>query len=394
MSFDLDALIDDAVVYGELSDGTDAAWLAQRMDPRRVAVMANVVTERGIGKDREWTAEEDAFIREQYMFLSDEELGQRLGRTAAGVHIHRERKLGIAGRSQNPAWPNLREVGRLLGLPCSKLVGKLVRRGILRGRKLPLEATVWVVARGDLLRFVVNPRNWIYFKTERVQDPQLRKLVAIRKAMWGDEWWSPGQVAAYHGVSIGVVNKYIHLGQLPAVRWYNWHILRSDGVRFPFRRGRQNWSVIWTSDAADGFLILGRAIGLSWGVLDRLMGKQHSDARFANLRRGKRLAEISQRQGLAVKVDEPSGRLYADWRQWPGRFPCVEKSVERFLNGHVLKAEEARLLLGIFCAWLSWHAGTEEQRATAARLQYRTGIRMKSVRRTYEALVALGFELR
>jgi hypothetical protein len=110
--FDLDALVEDAVVYGELRDGTDAAWLAQRADPRRVAVMANAITAKGVGKEREWTAEEDAFVIENYMMMSDEALGQALGRTADGVHIRRERWLHLPARSKSAEWPNLHEVAR------------------------------------------------------------------------------------------------------------------------------------------------------------------------------------------------------------------------------------------------------------------------------------------
>lgn len=393
MSFDLDALIEDAVAYGELSDGTDAAWLAQRVDPRRVAVLANAIVEKGVGKERDWTADEDAFVAEHYMMMSDAELGQALGRTANGVHMRRERWLGLTARSKSQEWPNLHEVARLLGLPCSKVLRKLMRRGILPGRRLPLEADVWVIHRGDLLKFVCNPRNWIYFQTERVVDPQMRRLIELRRVMWGDEWWTPGEVAAYHGVSLSGVNKWIRLGQLPAVRWANWHIRRSDAIRFPFRRGRQNWSVVWTSERADAFLILGRAIGLSWGVLDRLMGKENTDARFTVLRRAGRVAPLIQQHGLPVQFDPVTGRGYADWRQWPGRFPCIEKAVKRFLGGATLTGEEARLLLGIMEAWLNWHATTDAQREEARRLQYKTRTRTDSVWRVYEALTQLGFSL-
>lgn len=271
MSFDLDALIDDAVVYGELRDGTDAAWLARRVDPRRVSVMSKLVPAQNVGKEREWTAEEDEFLLRHFMVMSDEALAQALGRTADGVHIHWERTLRLPARSKHPEWPNMHEVARLLGVPCSKVFRKLIRRGILPGRKLPLGADVWVVQRRDLLRFVCNPRNWVYFKLERVQDPQIRRLIELRKAMWGDAWWSPGEVAAYHGVSLTVVNKYVNLGKLPAVRWYNWHILRSDAVRFPFQAGKGTHYRLWT-ERGDAFLLLGRAIGFSWGDLDVLTG--------------------------------------------------------------------------------------------------------------------------
>lgn len=393
MSFDLDALIDDAVVYGELKDGTDATWLAQRMDARRVAVMANVVTERGVGKERVWTEQEDAFLREHYMQLSDVELAQALGRSVHGIHIRRERVLRIKGRSKSQESPNMHEVARLLGVSCSKVFRKLMRRGILTGRRLPMEADVWVIERRDLLRFVVNPRNWIYFKIERVVDPQLRRLIELRRQMWGDEWWSPGQVAAYQGVSITTVNNYIHKGKLPAVRWANWHILRSDAQRTFFRRGRRNWNQVWTA-RGDAFLIEGRAVGLSYGVLAKLSGIKHPDARLKTLRVRGQVAGIIQLHGLAVQCEPASGRLYVDWRTMPGRFPFLETAVERFLNGCALREDEARLLLGVMASWLDWHATTPEQREEAWRLQFQTRVRTESVRSTYERLVTWGFVLR
>ncbi len=392
MNFDLDALIDDAVIYGELQDGTSAAWLAQRLDPRRVAVMAKLALAQNVGKEREWTREEDEFLVNHYMGMSDQDLAQALGRTSDGVHIHWERKLRLPARSRNPEWPNLHEVARLLGAPCSKVFRKLIRRGILPGRKLPLGADVWVIHRRDLLRFVCNPRNWIYFKTERVQDAQLRRLIELRRAMWGDAWWSPGEVAAYHGVSVSVVNKYIHLGKLPAVRWANWHILRSDAVRFPFQAGSGTHCRLWT-EGGDAFLLLGRAIGFSWGDLDVLTNLTNTDARVNLLWKQGRVSEIARRQRLAIQIDPAQRRLYADWRQWRGRFRFLDRAVFRFATGAELTEMEARILLGVMSAWLTWHATTDEQRAEARRLQFRVRTRTESVRRTYEQLAQWGFSL-
>lgn len=392
MSFDLDALIDDAVVYGELQDGTDAAWLAQRVDPRRVAVMTKMVLVLNVGKEREWMVEEDEFLIKHYMYMSDEQLAQALGRTADGVHIRWERALRLPARSKHPEWPNMHELARLLGVPCSKVFRKLIKRGILPGRKLPLDADVWVIHRRDLLRFVCNPRNWVYFKLERVQDPQIRRLIELRRAMWGDAWWSPGEVAAYHGVSLAVVNKYINLGKLPAVRWYNWHILRSDAVRFPFQSGKGTHYRLWT-ERGDAFLLLGRAIGFSWGDLDILTGLDHTDGRVNLLWKRRAVEVIVQRHGLAIQVDPAERRLYADWRLWRGRFPILDRAVERFTTGAELTETEARLLLGVMSSWLAWHATTDEQRAEARRLQFRVRTRTDSVRRTYEQLAQWGFSL-
>lgn len=81
-----------------------------------------------------------------------------------------------------------------------------------------------------LVRFAVNPENWIYFKPEHVKDPYLKRLIQMRRARWPDEWWRIGQVAAYYGVSVVAVNKCIHDGRLPATRWGNWWIKRSDAT--------------------------------------------------------------------------------------------------------------------------------------------------------------------
>lgn len=102
---------------------------------------------------------------------------------------------------------------------------------------------------------------------------------------------------------------------------------------------------------------------------------------------------IVRRHGLALQVDVERRRLYADWRQWRGRFPVLERAVARFTAGAELTEMEARLLLGLMSSWLTWHATTEEQRAEARRLQFRVRIRTESVRRTYEQLAQWGFSL-
>lgn len=227
---ELDGLIEEAAVYGELSSGTSAHWLKSHADGRMVAVLATSENP-GKGKAAAWTPEEEQFVRDHFRHMSDEEMGQALGRTAIAVKLCRKRHLtSLPPRSHDTALPTAKEVARLLGIGCSKSVTRLIQEGLLPGRTLPLNRHIWGVPWPALVRFAVNPENWIYFKPEHVKDPYLKRLIQMRRARWPDEWWRIGQVAAYYGVSVVAVNKCIHDGRLPATRWGNWWIKRSDAT--------------------------------------------------------------------------------------------------------------------------------------------------------------------
>lgn len=89
--------------------------------------------------------------------------------------------------------------------------------------------------------------NWVYFirsvrRPERIRDERLRRLLVKRKVTWGDEWWTTGEAAEFHGVESTDVQRYIVAGRLPAVKYQNWMVLRSEatrpGLRFFRGRGR------------------------------------------------------------------------------------------------------------------------------------------------------------
>jgi len=82
-----------------------------------------------------------------------------------------------------------------------------------------------------------------YYRLARMSDTKLDRrlacLVALAVERWGDEWLTPGQVAETHGVGHQDVNRYIHAGKLPGVKWGNWRIRRSDAKRVYFHKGRE-----------------------------------------------------------------------------------------------------------------------------------------------------------
>lgn len=381
---DLDALIEETVIRAEIGAGTAPHWLAHSGDARMVAVMARC----GSPGDRRsaWSVDEDRFVRDNVLYLSDEEMGRALGRSTESVHIRRERHLRLPARTQLDEWPTMRRAARMLGIPCAKSVRKLIDAGLLPGYVLPLGRRFTVIPRQAIQRFACNPHNWCYFDPGRVADLKLRKLIAIRRDRWHDAWWTPGQVAAYHGVTISAVNQAIHRGRLPAVRWMNWCILRSDAQRVRFTVGKGS-NELWTP-AQDRYAVLARAVGLSYSTIERMAKLTFVAARLSTLARRGGLAPIAREQGVQCDGD----RLYIDYRRLPGQFPMIEGAMQRLTAGEPLREYDAGNLAGVFAAWLRWNAGTDDQRDWARRLAIsprRTSVGLRSI---YCQLLAMGFQ--
>lgn len=386
---DLDALIENAVIYSELLNGTDPTWLSANADRRSVAVIRNATSGANLTNARvQWTQQEEEFVRANYMTLTDAEMATALGRSVDGVQIRRERWLRLPGRSQSSEILNSRSAARMMGVSCAKSISRLIDDGILRASTLPLEAKMYAIQRYDLVRFALNPLNWIYFKPERVADPTLRRQIAIRRKRWNDDWWSVGQTAAYHGCNITTINHYIRKGQIPAKRWGNHWILRSDAIRAVIRVGRSNWHTRWTP-RADAFILYGRAVGLSYGDLERLTGIENAAEHIAHLwRKGLVTDRIAQ---LPIMVDRERKRLYLPYRAARGRLAFVDRAVTRFLAGQKLTDSQARIILGAMSAWANWYAKTPDQQRLARRLESRSGTSVQSLSAYYNQLYAMGF---
>jgi hypothetical protein len=332
---------------------------------------------------RHWTDEEDAFLRAHLGYLSDEEIGQALGRTALAVHLRWTRDLGLPAPSKTPGLLTREAVARLLHID-SHAVTRWTREGLLRARPLPGSRGIHVVTELAVLRFVTNPRNWIYFQPERVTDPHLRRLLDRQKERWADEWWTPQQVADYHGVHHTHVNDKIRRGELPAVKWQNHRILRSHATdpNLKFYVGEdamrrvQVFLNAW-SPAAEAFLVLAHAVGVHEVVVATLMKTPISrspENRLASLRRRQRLASIIAEHDLPVAYDADTGLPWADWRRHTRRFPWLARTMVRFEGGRDLSVEERLTVRRVLYLWAMHFARSGVQRALAERLHQNGGL--------------------
>lgn len=197
---------------------------------------------------RIWTEQEDQFLRENHGRLSEAGIARQLGRTPIAVHIHKERELKLFSMSKAPEILTAEQIA--IGLGCDgKSVHRLIDRGIMPGRRLPSVRMIRVVGRIALMKWLINPDNWIYFKPDRVGAlrrrgkrgygaaydfafwEEARRLVAKARRGRKDQWLTPGQVTRRLRIKVSgtrYVNVAIRKGTLKATRWGNWWIRRSD----------------------------------------------------------------------------------------------------------------------------------------------------------------------
>jgi len=93
-------------------------------------------------------------------------------------------------------------------------------------------------------------------------DHHLQRLVQLAQSRWPDTWWTIGQVDAYHGTDSNAINNRIKRGTLPAARWGNWWIKRSDALKLHLWLGKGYSCKEW-SPAADCYILRAHASGLN-----------------------------------------------------------------------------------------------------------------------------------
>lgn len=363
MGANLDAIVTSALVESGASVGQ---VLARRPDLARVAI-TSARPRRVRSKSFDWTPDEDQFVRDNYVALTDEELGAALGRSADGVHIRRERVLRLPARSKQPDELTSNQIAEGLGVDIHAVM-MWIDRGILPGRRLNLDDVYRVVKRVTLLRWLVNWRSWVYFdpakvglngpvRTKHKYDYDFwrhaRRLVQLARSRWTDDWWTPGQVAKYHGVCQAVVNNAVHDGRLPgAVKWQNWRILKSVAVNAThLHTGKGSNAYLDWSAGLDELIVLGSAIGLSVNALAAYSGLRTGGIcyRRDELQRKKLIAPLINARGLQVEYWR--GRLFADWKHYRRRFNALAAAMDKFKHSDDLTPRELTYVRGVLLAW-------------------------------------------
>jgi len=344
--------LDDLLAESYLESGVKPSVVAKRTGKagaKRVAALGGF---SAAGKRRapEWNAEDIAFIRNNCGVLHDTQIAEALGRTATAVKVRRKR-LGLPTLTKAPQNLTAMGVGRALGAEVHT-VCHWIDTGLLPGRLMPGPRQIRLVERVTLYRWAVNPNNWPLFKPERVTDPKLKRLIALRAARWGDEWWTTKRAAEYFGVTPkDVLRKITIMHQLSGMQvvnisgrhstpgWSSWFLKRSEvlAANLVFNRGKGSNAFTEFSPGQREFVMLARGIGLPYPNIAKLVGWKVRDT-------AQRVQSIGRRFG---------GIPFIDWREHRQRFPFVVNAVQRWEMGmgKDLSPDELNALAGIMRAW-------------------------------------------
>ncbi len=379
---DLDELLNTAVLEAVLDEGRSTTLAARQFGAARVIASATRVAGRPASTwANTWTAADEAFLAEHAGHLGDEELAEALGRSAVSIRVRRRRR-GYPGPTVHPDYVTAQGIAKSLGIDVHAVCG-WIERGLMAAELAPLaDRKIWRVRRVAFYAWALNPLNWVYFirpvrDPERIRDEKLRRLIARRAEQWGDEWWSIGEVADYHGVDAGDVNRAIRAGRLPATDWGNWWVLRSEATRPGLRFYKGKGAVAFDrhgTPGGDAFVVLATAVGIPATHIARMMGagRSHSYAtvRYQGLVKRGLVPWLVRAYELPVERRELPGRgqdgqdgqdgqgravYWADWRKVVHRFPMLARAWGKVGREERLTGPEKALVTGVLRSFLAFH---------------------------------------
>jgi hypothetical protein len=363
MTVSVESMAEIATLAALMENRNAYAVLAAGADGKKLSAAARLSEVSRNGRRPFWTKKDDAFLKKNLLTLTAEELAQKLGRSPTAVKLRRKR-LGLASITSQVGL-SAHVVGLMLGFDNGKEVGQLVSGGIMPGRRAPLGNNRFSIDRDQLIRWCVNPANWVYFNPEKVNDPEIRRLLNLRKERWNDEWWSTMQVAKYYRISQSEVTRHCREGRIPCRRpaggLRGYRILKSVAINLPFwnLKGFGHWN-----DATEEFCILAAAVGYPHRQIDRMAGWpiRRAGQHLYHLRKSGKLKAAVERLNLPVLVRE-DGASWADWREHKNRFPAITESAERLVEGREINPSQRFLMLSVMATWLEWFSSPDDDKA-------------------------------
>lgn len=261
------------------------------MDVDILADYAMTATLRECGmhssKERQWSEAETRFLVDNLAILPREIIAEELGRSVNAIKIRQVRH-GIPSPSKRPGYLTGHDVAKILRVDIHAIM-TWHARGILRFDIIPGERGIMNLPKRRVYQFAVQPKNWIYFKPHRVRDARLRRMIELAMQRWNDEWLTIGQAAAFWGVSDRALNARIRAGSLPAIRWGNWWIRKSDLLQVRIVKGKGGWrekmEEVYYSARADAWILRARdELGLTWQEVAARMGNPQWDKKSVRYR--------------------------------------------------------------------------------------------------------------
>ena len=315
-----------------------------------------------------WTTQELETLRAGLGYMSEEEIAQCLpGRSVVAVKLKRQRT-AMPATSKAAGWLTATSAMRnIINLSDQRIISGWVKKGLVQGH-FQGQRDICMVHEVSLRRFIVSPANWVYFDPDKVIDPGLRRLITIQKQRWQDEWLTTRQAADLLDIKdVKEILRNIHLGRIQGVKlvnkdgrknlhdepaWSYWMVRKSDALTL--KRYGYGEAISPFTKRTDTFIILATAVGLSSTRISRLVGigGESISKRLRRLLAAGQVEALTDQYHGEVRLKD--AQLMADWRQFPGRFPYIERAARRFADGNPQK-DDLYLLMFILAHQAEWH---------------------------------------
>src|SRR5271157_885375 len=310
-----------------------------------------------------WTQSEKNFLQ-THLVWTDVQIGEALGRSPVGVKIKRQR-MYLQVVSKVPGWLTANKARDLLGMNDTRPVIGWIRKGLIAGKQVGLtEQRRWILPLNGLRSFVADPKNWVHFNKDKVQDPELRRLIHLGEKRFKDEWLTTRQAADLLGLTTRDVTRCIKLSRLHGVqshnrdgrkhvndipRWAYWFVLKSEVLAMPAVKPRGHALPEPSADMLS-FIHLAAHIGLSAERIGRLVGRS---------------AET-----IVHYVRDYRNIKIEDWRQYRGNFPSLDRAARAYARG---RASNLQLTaLARILTLQARNAGLRKVRRPAGRVSIRS----------------------
>ncbi len=291
------------------------------IDRLLLEVSAKYPQERGW----EWSEQEKKYLLENHTKKTDVQMAAELKRTVNAVKIFRLRSGLLSANRARVVMMPINHAAELIGMDMHKL-SYLCDRGIIKSFKNGDNFRIRSILKQELIKFCVNPENWVLHDWHKIPDPHIRRLCELRAERWGDEWWTGRQAADYHGVNCSDVSRMVKQKKLRGIQvefplsgrkaertpaWRLWFYRKSDVIAIKIPRAGDDMSKL--TPRADAWIMKAKSMGMSASEINRTMGIGMTAAGINN-----RIRNIERRKNAGLtgcvpqkekmETDEPGSK--------------------------------------------------------------------------------------
>lgn len=170
------------------------------------------------GLRRDWSDDEDHYLRRMYCFVPVRQIAKELGRSATAIQSRRK-TLRIRQLQERPELMGVMDFAQAVGLSWSAAL-KLAKQHPFSTTMYHGNRPVTVILIDSFKRWLRDPLNWRYLSVDKLVRPDFRVVVQVAQEHKRDRWLTLTEAAEYVSYSRTYFYRLIRAGSVPYVMDY------------------------------------------------------------------------------------------------------------------------------------------------------------------------------